>query len=96
MEDNPFLYEKFMKDIKRSFIPTKIFNQNKYKYNITNVEFRLKKDNIVYIILKLENGKKFEHVYVLKNKTNKNKINNDEMNIDEIVKNLENMDIDKN
>ena len=33
MEDNSFLDKKFMKDIKRLFIPTKIFNQN-IKINI--------------------------------------------------------------
>lgn len=85
-----------MKDIKRSFIPTKIFNQNKYNYNIVNVEFKLKKDSIVYINLKLESGSKYEHVYVLKNRNIKNKSNNNEMNVDAPIEKLATMDIDKN
>ena len=56
----------------------------------------MKKNNIVYITLKLENGKKFEHVYVLKNRNTKNKDKNIKMKIDEIINKIETMDIDNN
>lgn len=43
MEDNPFLDKAFMKDIKRSFVPSKLSNRNKYIYNIIDVDFKLKR-----------------------------------------------------
>ena len=69
MYENPFLNSNFLKDIKRSFAPTKLFSRNKYNYNIENVEFKLKKDNIVNIALRLENGQKYNHVYIIKDKS---------------------------
>ena len=58
MEENPFLNQSFLKDIKRSFVPTKLFNQNKYNFNIVDVNFKVKKDNITCIMIKLDSGKK--------------------------------------
>jgi hypothetical protein len=90
MNENPFLDSNFLKDIKRSFVPTKLFNRNKYNYNIINVDFKIKKNNIVYINLRLKNGNKYEHIYVIKNNNSKNK----NMNIDKITEDLYNMMID--
>lgn len=63
MNENPFLNKNFLKDIKRSFVPTKLFNKNKYDYNIINIEFKLRKNNLVQIILKREDGFKYEWMY---------------------------------
>ena len=73
---NPFSNPCFLKDIKRSFVPTKLFNKNKYNNDIIEVNFKVKNNNIVYINIKLSNGKKFEHVYILKSHDKSNKINN--------------------
>lgn len=90
MNENPFLNSNFIKDIKRCFVPTKIFIKNKYNYNIKNVEFKLKKDNIVNIIIKLENGNKYSHVYII----NKDK-SLDSMDIDKVTDDISKMNLNK-
>jgi hypothetical protein len=65
-ENNPFLNNKFIKDIKSSFVPQQIFKNNKYNNNIIDISFKYKKNNIVFINIKLDDGSKFEHAYILK------------------------------
>lgn len=89
MDENPFLNSNFIKDIKRSFVPTKLFSRNKYNYQIENVEFKLKKDHIVHIIIKLENGQKYNHVYIIKDKSL------DIMDIDKITDDISKMNLNK-
>lgn len=67
MEENPFSNPNFLKDIKRSFVPAKLFNQNKYNYNIIDINFKVKKNNATDITLKLSSGEKYEYIYILKN-----------------------------
>lgn len=91
MNENPFLNKNFLKDIKRSFVPTKLFNKNKYDYNIINIEFKLRKNNLVQIILKREDGFKYEYTYLLSEHTKQ--INNNN-SIDDVINKLRKMDID--
>lgn len=91
VDENPFLNKKFLKDIKRSFVPTKLFNKNKYDYNIINIEFKLKKNNLIQIILKREDGMKYEYTYLL-SETTKQINNNDPIN--DVIHKLKKMDID--
>lgn len=67
MDDNPFLNKRFIKDIKRSFVPSQIFNKNKYGYDIIDINFKSKRNNIIQISLKLLNGNKYEYTYMYKN-----------------------------
>lgn len=64
VDDNPFLNQKFIKDIKRSFVPSKLFIDDKYRYNIIDVNFKLKKNNIIEIYLETRDGKKYEYAYI--------------------------------
>lgn len=89
MYENPFLNSNFLKDIKRSFVPTKLFSRNKYNYNIEDVEFKLKKDNVVNIIVKLENGQKYNHVYIVKDKST------ELMDIDRVADDISKMSLNK-
>ena len=63
-DENPFYNKQFMKDIKRSFVPTKLFSTNKYGYDVTEVNFKTKNDNIISIVIKLRNNKKYEYIYM--------------------------------
>lgn len=89
VDDNPFLNQKFIKDIKRSFVPSKLFIDDKYRYNIIDVNIKLKKNNIIEIYLKTRDGKKYEYTYIpidknVKNISDKNGIhNNYDMIIDD-------------
>lgn len=65
-ENNPFLNSKFIKDVKSSFVPQQIFKNNKYKNNIIDINFKYRKNNIVFINIKLDDGSKFEYAYILK------------------------------
>lgn len=64
VDDNPFLNQKFIKDIKGSFVPSKLFIDDKYRYNIIDVNFKLKKNNIIEIYLETRDGKKYEYAYI--------------------------------
>jgi hypothetical protein len=85
MNDNPFLNKRFIKDIKRSFIPSQLFNKNKYNYDIIDVNFKLKKNNIIQISITLLNGNKYEYTYIYTKEFIKENINNNKnkMLIDE-------------
>lgn len=75
MANNPFTDKKFLKDIKRSFIPQAIFSKNKYNYNISECKFLLRKNNLVQMNIRLTNGDKFEYTYILGNEFIKENIN---------------------
>jgi hypothetical protein len=90
---NPFLNKTFIKDIKRSFIPIQIFKKNKYNYDIIDVNFKYKKNNIVQINIKLTNGKKYEYMYILDNNFIK-ELNNEDTNMDLLDIKFEKMSID--
>ena len=89
MADNPFLNKKFIKDIKRSFVPSKLFNNNEYQYQITDVNFKYRKNNLIQIIIKSSNGNKYEYTYISSNECIKEIENS---NIKNKLKN--NMDIE--
>lgn len=72
MDNNPFLNQKFIKDIKRSFVPSKLFVNDKYNYDIIDVSFKLKKNNIIEITVKTKTGKKYEYIYIPIDKNIKN------------------------
>ena len=81
MDNNPFLNQKFIKDIKRSFVPSKLFINDKYNYDIIDVSFKLKKNNIIEISVKTKAGKKYEYTYIpvdknIKDISEKNEIYN--------------------
>lgn len=52
MDKNPFLNQKFIKDIKRSFIPSELFVNDMYNYDKVDVSFKLNKNNIIEITVK--------------------------------------------
>jgi hypothetical protein len=82
-ENNPFLNKKFIKDLKCSFIPQQIFKNKKYNFDIIDINFKLKKNDVVLITMKLINGKKYEYAYILKtNNITENTINENDMIID--------------
>jgi hypothetical protein len=82
-EINPFLNKKFIKDLKCSFIPQQIFKNKKYDFDIMDIDFKLKKNDIVLITVKLINGKKYEYAYILKtNNITENIISENDMIID--------------
>lgn len=86
MNDDPFQNINFRKDIKRSFVPSKLFNKNKYNYDIINVNFNLKKGNLIQIVIKLSNGKKYEHLYIGTGNKNDKKDK-----VESLIDDLENM-----
>ncbi len=93
IDRNPFYNKNFIKDIKRSFVPSKLFKNNKYNYNITDVNFKSKHNNIIQIVIKLENGDKFEYMYMNTNNNIKEIVKNNDLK-ESLEMNFEKMSID--
>ncbi|KAI7849369.1 hypothetical protein BDC45DRAFT_540100 [Circinella umbellata] len=64
MKENPFLNQSFLKDIKRSFVPTKLFSQNKYNFKIVDINFKILNTTEIFsnLIQKLPNQECPSHV----------------------------------